>query len=118
MYKLEFTLKQHTPLIHFQHDQTGATLRATEVKPKLDKYIIEEFGGIDKLRLKNPEWLIGDGKHSALDYKIKLIPIDQSVEFLKSPEHWDGVTNPIFFGNMGETPSKHYSIADKIKIVN
>jgi len=36
MYKLEFTLKQHTPIIHFQHDQDGATLRATEVKPKLD----------------------------------------------------------------------------------
>lgn len=36
---LKITLKQHTPLIHFQHDQYGATLRASEVKPKLDKYI-------------------------------------------------------------------------------
>lgn len=43
MYKLEFTLKQHTPLIHFQHDQAGATLRATEVKPKLDQFIIEKL---------------------------------------------------------------------------
>jgi hypothetical protein len=43
MYKLEFTLKQHTPLIHFQHDQEGATLRATEVKPKLDQFIIEKL---------------------------------------------------------------------------
>ena len=42
MYKLEFTLKQHTPIIHFQHDQEGATLRATEVKPKLDRFIIEK----------------------------------------------------------------------------
>ena len=41
MYKLEFTLKQHTPLIHFQHDQAGATLRATEVKPKLDQFLRE-----------------------------------------------------------------------------
>jgi hypothetical protein len=39
MYKLEVALKQHTPLIHFQHDQEGATLRASEVKPKLDKFI-------------------------------------------------------------------------------
>ncbi|MDR1582880.1 MAG: hypothetical protein LBS55_06410 [Prevotellaceae bacterium] len=39
MHKLEITLKQHTPLIHFQHDQEGATLRASEVKPKLDKFI-------------------------------------------------------------------------------
>ncbi len=42
-YQLTFTLKQHTPIIHFQHDQEGATLRASEVKPKLDKFIIEEL---------------------------------------------------------------------------
>ena len=49
MYKLRFILKQHTPLIHFQHDQDGATLRATEVKPKLDRFLIEKFKeeGID-----------------------------------------------------------------------
>lgn len=41
MYRLEFTLKQHTPIIHFQHDQYGATLRASEVKPKLDIGLIE-----------------------------------------------------------------------------
>lgn len=41
MKTLKVKLKQHTPLIHFQHDQYGATLRASEVKPKLDKYIIE-----------------------------------------------------------------------------
>lgn len=42
-YKLEVKLKQHTPIIHFQHDQAGATLRASEVKPKLDKFIMEEL---------------------------------------------------------------------------
>lgn len=40
MHTLKFTLRQHTPLIHFQHDQQDATLRATEVKPKLDKFIL------------------------------------------------------------------------------
>lgn len=46
MYKLEFTLRQHTPLIHFQHHQEGATLRATEVKSRLNrlvKNLIENF---------------------------------------------------------------------------
>ena len=43
MYKLEFTLKQHTPIIHFQHDQDGATLRASEVKPKLDRFIYSKW---------------------------------------------------------------------------
>jgi hypothetical protein len=41
MYQLKIQLKQHTPIIHFQHDQAGATLRASEVKPKLDRFLIE-----------------------------------------------------------------------------
>ena len=44
MCKLEIKLKQHTPLIHFQHDQEGATLRASEVKPKLDRFILTKLG--------------------------------------------------------------------------
>lgn len=47
-YKVEFTLKQHTPMIHFQSEQRGATLRATELKPKFDRFITE------KLKLVNP----------------------------------------------------------------
>ncbi|MFN8243887.1 MAG: hypothetical protein U0X40_07500 [Ferruginibacter sp.] len=39
MYKKTFTLEQHTPLIHFQALQNGANIRATEIKPKLDKFI-------------------------------------------------------------------------------
>jgi len=46
-YKLTFKLKQHTPIIHFQHDQHGTTLRATEIKPKLDRFLNENaFGEI------------------------------------------------------------------------
>ena len=41
MYRLQVKLKQHTPLIHFQWNQKGATLRASELKPKLDKFIIQ-----------------------------------------------------------------------------
>ena len=44
MKRLKIKLKQHTPLIHFQHDQEGATLRASEVKPKLDRFIISKLG--------------------------------------------------------------------------
>jgi hypothetical protein len=38
MAKLIVKLEQHTPLIHFQHTQDGATLRATEFKPRFDKF--------------------------------------------------------------------------------
>lgn len=43
MRPLTIFLTQHTPLIHFQHDQTGATLRATEVKAKADYFFYHEL---------------------------------------------------------------------------
>jgi len=73
MNRLTIKLRQHTPLIHFQHDQVGATLRATEVKPKLDKFILTQLGngnydkGIE--RAKGKRWFIGNT--NALDYKLR-----------------------------------------------
>ncbi len=67
-YQIEFKLKQHTPLIHFQHDQSGATLRATELKPKLDKFIIEKMGGKEKIP---KTWWLNEEK-GAMDYKVRV----------------------------------------------
>ncbi len=68
-FTLKLQLKQHTPLLHFQHDQEGATLRATELKPKLDEYIIAQQG---KALLKkfgaDPE----DDDKGALNYKLRI----------------------------------------------
>jgi hypothetical protein len=76
MNTLTIKLKQHTPLIHFQHDQDGATLRASEVKPKLDKYILKQLGwgdyGKGKEEAKTKGWLVGKGDHPALDYKMRI----------------------------------------------
>ncbi len=76
MHKLTFTLKQHTPLIHFQPDQQGATLRASEVKPRLDRFIIEKLGSGDykagaKIAHTN-NWLIKGAEYPALDYKMRI----------------------------------------------
>ncbi|GBU08784.1 hypothetical protein AwDysgo_21150 [Bacteroidales bacterium] len=77
MSKLTVKLKQHTPLIHFQHEQEGATLRASEVKPKLDRFILARLGKGDReAGIKDAEdkgWLVGSGQHPALDYKMKFI---------------------------------------------
>ncbi len=76
MHTLKVTLKQHTPLIHFQHDQEGATLRASEVKPKLDKFILTKLGNGDYQQgintAKENKWLVGKGEHPALDYKMRI----------------------------------------------
>jgi len=70
MFSLTFTLRQHTPIIHFQHEQEGATLRATEVKPKLDRFIIEKMGGTDIAKQLHPDWFKSD--KPALDYKLTI----------------------------------------------
>jgi hypothetical protein len=87
-FAITLRLQQHSPLIHFQHDQAGATLRATELKPKLDKYLITEvfkdFQVYKKFLVehdkKKYEKLKGQEKekyekdiHKALDCKIKIM---------------------------------------------
>ena len=65
MKTLTVTLKQHTPLIHFQHDQYGATLRVSEVKPKLDKFIIKKVFNDEWEKCK--EYLVGYKKSQKED---------------------------------------------------
>jgi CRISPR/Cas system CMR-associated protein Cmr1 (group 7 of RAMP superfamily) len=97
-----FTLKQHTPIIHFQADQPGATLRATELKPKLDKFLIKHAFGGDRKRYER--YLIGyseekeqekiDSLKPALDYKV-------SIAAYGSPEKW------YFFGPLNGKKRDH-----------
>lgn len=63
-FKLEFTLKQQTPIIHFQSEQKGATLRATELKPKLDRFLLKHSPQLKKYARKHPN---GD---LSFDYKV------------------------------------------------
>ena len=93
-FKMEFILKQHTPLIHFQSDQSGATLRATELKPKFDRYLIKMF---KKEKIEYKEFLI-IGQKRAFDYKVKIIKkkiSDDKTDLNGLPDE------RLFMGNMG-----------------
>lgn len=72
MHTLKVTLKQHTPLIHFQHDQDGATLRASEVKPKLDKYILSKLTPEERTKGVDDGWIIEKNGKVWLDYKMRI----------------------------------------------
>ncbi|MCC8052286.1 MAG: hypothetical protein LIP17_00270 [Bacteroides fragilis] len=76
MNQLTAILKQHTPMIHFQHNESGATLRASEVKPLLDKFILTKLGNGDiregRLYAKKNNWLIDNEKNYALNYKLSI----------------------------------------------
>jgi hypothetical protein len=71
MYIATFNLRQDTALIHFLHDQPDATLRATDLKPKLDKWIKKHPPAV-------PEgWVsrIAENGHCSLDYKVSIRPV-------------------------------------------
>lgn len=108
MAKFIVTLKQHTPLIHFQAAQDYATIRATELKPKLDKFLIEyAFKDFDLYK----NYLIGEQKDSnskikALDYKV-LIRLKINNEALIEP------IKSLYFANMGDTNNFKKAVFNK-----
>lgn len=83
---LTVKLKQHTPILHFQPTlaSIGATLRATELKSKLDKYLLAN----NEIK---PEWKIGD--INALDYKLKVIMCGENQQLKTTGKI------PMFFGD-------------------
>lgn len=142
MNTLTIKLKQHTPLIHFQHDQDGATLRASEVKPKLDKYIIKTvfhdsfdeckqfLVGYDLKKEKDlkAKW---SGGYRALDYKMRIespkrvMELSRSNGYKMNPKTKEFILDrrgqkipkyeaiPLFFGNMNDKAPKKMVIADE-----
>jgi hypothetical protein len=86
--RFEVRLKQHTPMIHFQHDQAGATLRATEVKPKLDRYVRKHLNA---------------KKDDRLRYQAHIRPVGDPVEYSDRP-------HSLYFGNMGNNVRYKYAL--------
>lgn len=82
--KLELDLKCHAPIIHFQPSTNakGATLRASEVKPKFDKY----------LWTKEPEEL---ATYELLPYKMKFIA--KKKEVIDENEEDEDVDIPLYY---------------------
>ena len=71
--KKTFELEQQTSMWHFQGREAGAALRATEVKPKLDRFLIEwckKMHQLDILKEKK-NWL-ADKDHPAFAYKLRI----------------------------------------------
>lgn len=139
---LAFILRQHTPLIHFQHDQAGATLRATELKPKLDRFIIEQhfhnkfsecrnfLVGYSKTNESSLLHSFSAGRHRALDYKLRISLLEsfpasviRTVEEIERLRPGQGnrvrrSTYHSFFANMNvpDQKRKKFTIHKKVKL--
>lgn len=94
------TLVQHTPMWHFQPGEAGCGLRATEVKPKLDRFIVWKAARenlpasywIDPTKSKQTDYF-------ALNYKLNFIPAGKKEVIENSREKKN--LFPLFFGNIG-----------------
>lgn len=78
-------LKQQTPMWHFQHDESGCCLRATEVKPKLDKFLLKKEPGLKQFIFAG----------NALEYKLSFVAPKLKGQVMSN-------NSPLFFGNMGD----------------
>lgn len=67
---VECMLRQHTPMINYEHDQPGATLRATEFKPLFDRFLLET------LNLRGLPTI--PGQDGALDYHLRITAIGET----------------------------------------
>lgn len=106
MEKLVIDLRQDTPMWHFRPDEKGCCLRASEVKPKLDKFLTDKLDSDveDEWKLKNQ----GDEKSIHLDYKMTFESIGEYTEIKGAFNKNKGIYAPfpLFFGNMGEGEKK------------
>ena len=100
-YKLEMKLEAQMPMIHFQSEQCGATLRASEMKPKFDAFLLNKMCKKEKKSikdLKKDDQYKGvfldpsSNENNALDYKVQ-ITVSDKWEKIELGEY------EIFYGN-------------------
>jgi hypothetical protein len=105
----EYVLHQHTPILHFQYQEVGATLRPSELKPKLDRFLIaswtqshdnEAKKRSEVMRTQGYTKYLASKKTSnevpALDYSLSVLSSETSPD-MKPIEG----SYPMYFGNLG-----------------
>jgi len=103
--KMEFDLEAQMPMIHYQSEQKGATLRATEVKPKLDAYLMLMEKGLKKedLNYKMQITLKEMGREVNPEVKTKKIMPNGKEKTVTDVTN----TYSMYYGNMGDAKKKY-----------
>ncbi len=99
---VQFHLRQGTPRWHFQcresECQSGATLRGSDVKPRLDKFLIKQMSAEGV----NWEGFRISPEHDALNYKLQIVAKGSSQALERGQN--------AVFANMGKDIDKELSI--------
>lgn len=109
--KWVFDLRQHTPMIHFQPTDSGVCLRATEVKPKFDRFLLANKCFTKE---QNKKWFyIAEDGQLASKMKMRFCAkgeVARSHVYERTHGEYHGkripkeiITeiNPLYFGNQG-----------------
>ena len=115
-----YYLKQQSPMLHFQSADQRATVRATELKPKLDRFI-EKWVERNKRSLP-AEWRLkissedqsgeksGSNrkakKNAALNYRVRILNVEGNSVYEPN-------SHMPFFGNMGADTEKKMCVTAK-----
>ncbi len=106
MAKFIVKLVQHTPIIHFQGNEVGALLRATDFKPRLDRFlydrIIKHNKSLDNLIIKE----------TALNYKLNIVIDEEKRSLINLKER--KYDFPQYFGLHGNSNERFGVMYDGI----
>ena len=103
--RITFKLTQITPIAHFDYDNecVTPTIRVTEVKPKLDRFLKKMYSRSYKGKSMPEDWFIVDSsgeRTEALDYKMHITPrANSSRQFEIRKNDYSNKYN--FLANMG-----------------
>lgn len=117
---VSFELEQMTPMVHFQGEEDGAGIRASDLKPRFDaflqRYVYDKIKNYTLSQEKSDDMdKISTSKH-AFDYKVKIINSDKkTISFYKGKNRKGENT---FYGSFyGELEDGKSSFYNEIKVI-
>lgn len=117
---ISFELQQMTPMVHFQGEEDGAGIRASDLKPRFDaflqRYVYDEIKNYTLSQEKSDDTDKISISKLAFDYKVKIINSDKkTISFYKGKNRKGENT---FYGSFyGELEDGKSSFYNEIKVI-
>ena len=117
---ISFELQQMTPMVHFQGEEDGAGIRASDLKPRFDaflqRYVYDEIKNYTLSQEKSDDTDKISISKLAFDYKVKIINSDKkTISFYKGKNRKGENT---FYGSFyGELEDEKSSFYNEIKVI-
>lgn len=109
MFIKEYKLRQHSIMIHFQagHEENGLNvcLRASEVKPKFDRFLVKKLGGREKVLSEYGQWVRAKNDNKvdlSLNYRMTIKCSSKKITKYTSGRNEEFKLPDMYYGNMNQ----------------